>query len=446
MMTEEQEAEEHPVLECQHQHQHQQHQQHQQGEQEEQEEQGEQELEDESQATLIADDVAGERAVLQEMRNEIQELENDKSHHRKRLTELKNTKELAELTRTKLADPNATKKGGVKCGVTKGNGTPCDSAGRLDLQLFCGTHKAQATQPSFQVVLEAMGVSSISAALTRVDLRPLDELMKSTENETNRLKAELGELEKKAEKLAKQEKEKKEVVKKLRGPRVGQLYDILEREVQVRFSHRGGDFSMVGNDCRKALAQRDKFLRVLADKKEMHEKYQGLFTRLSSVVETLYRIEPLSLMTLSSAEKEALQPEDALEVPQEILDDGTSDLELEANVIRDLQSFFVNNFPGNPIPKQHLLCFHAVTFLESWLSLGMFAEQAIESLHAQMNSGVKRNRALGAQGAKEKTMQTTNLKFGVNVEALKLKKMSGRKRGPRTAGFGEGNGRKKSKI
>ena len=74
----------------------------------------------------------------------------------------------------------------------------------------------------------------------------------------------------------------------------------------------------------------------------------------------------------------------------------------------DLQSFYVQNFPNIPTPKQHMLAFHAPLFIQTWLSLGKFSEQAVESIHAVFNGGRRRYRSLGAEGAERKAIHRLN--------------------------------------
>ena len=71
----------------------------------------------------------------------------------------------------------------------------------------------------------------------------------------------------------------------------------------------------------------------------------------------------------------------------------------------------------------------------------MFAEQAIESIHAIVNKGKSTYRALGAEGAKEKTLHSINARFEEDPEAFKLRKHNGKKRRP----FGGGGPVKKNK-
>jgi len=67
-------------------------------------------------------------------------------------------------------------------------------------------------------------------------------------------------------------------------------------------------------------------------------------------------------------------------------DEGISEVDEAASALMDLHQYFLTNFERNPIPKQHFMAYHATDFLLQHLSLGMFAEQGVESAHAIFNT------------------------------------------------------------
>ena len=418
--------------------------------------------------------VLSERTELEEMQESLQETRNYQAYLQDLLATITASMEHAELLKEKLVNPNASKGGktGPRCGVKKGkDNLPCTNPGKLQSGLFCGTHAACATSEAFGDVLAKLHVANIAALLASTEDRTvqLTQYVLGKKGEMNEALYQLEVTKREVETLAKTEKEKKEVIKKLRGPRVAQLFKILEEEIGVMFSHRGGEFSMVGNCCRRALDRQTVFLRVIADQPDLFDKFSGLFQRMKAVVDILFQISPLRTIQLTAKEQGILEavktsrsseispvPASAPEAAPEAAASTTaspsapsppslalqmSELEHSVFVLEELQEFFVIHFNALPIPKQHFLCFHATQFLKRWLTIGMFAEQAIESIHAIVNKGKSTYRALGAEGAKEKTLHSINARFEEDPEAFKLRKHNGKKGRP----FGGGGPVKKNK-
>ena len=110
-------------------------------------------------------------------------------------------------------------------------------------------------------------------------------------------------------------------------------------------------------------------------------------------------------------------------------DEDMSELDLVCHSIRELQEYTTQNWTKLvPIPKQHLLVFHAPAFIEQWLSLGMFSEQAVESLHAMGNRLTKKFRNLGPEGSREKTTQRINGMYQCDRSSFKVKGRVGKRR------------------
>ena len=357
-------------------------------------------------------------------------------------TNLHATRTHALLLKEKLMNPKVAKKGGVQCGTLKGKDTdPCTSPGHLTSGLFCGTHKAHATSVAFATVMQCMNATSLGSLIATFGagtereeaVETLDELAGKKKNELNETELRRNALEKTLKEIEEKEKVQRLALKQLRGPRVTKLYEILEVDIGVRFSHRSGEFGMTGNECRKFLRQYEDVLAVVADQADLHAKYAGLFGRFSEIVGLLYRTSPFSTLGHYPGEEDLLQgkvPAQPLQLPER---EGPSEVDQIAEKFRDLQSFYVQNFPNIPTPKQHMLAFHAPRFIQTWLSLGMFSEQAVESIHAIFNGGRRRYRSLGAEGAERKAIHRLNQMYMANPKSFKNKGRIGkrRNRGPR---------------
>jgi len=79
--------------------------------------------------------------------------------------------------------------------------------------------------------------------------------------------------------------------------------------------------------------------------------------------------------------------------------------------IKDFHAHYLSNFPGNPLPKQHLLEAHATKFLRRWLSLGMMSEQGVEGVHALFNRSRVKFKSFGKEGSREKAVEYHNSKY-----------------------------------
>ena len=87
----------------------------------------------------------------------------------------------------------------------------------------------------------------------------------------------------------------------LRGASELELFRILEEDIKVKFTHRGGDFAMGGNDCRKVLKNHEKLVTILESDNDQ-ERFSGLFARLEASVDILYEIEPLQVVNFTVEE------------------------------------------------------------------------------------------------------------------------------------------------
>ena len=342
------------------------------------------------------------------------------------------------ILRTKLADAQVAKMGKVLCGAPKGKDRdPCTHPGHLTSNLFCGTHKAHATSVAFTAILQCLETTSVTTLIASFGpsrevkhhaVKKLDKLAEKKKHEMNESELRRNDLEKKLKALEEKEKAQRQVVKQLRGPRVTKLYDILEEEIGVRFSHRSGEFGMTGNECRKFLRHYEDALQVVEDKHELYDKYHGLFEKFSHIVGLLYRTSPFSTLGFYPGEEDILQqkiPALPLQLP---VFEGPIEVDEIANKFRELQTFYVHNFPNHPTPKQHMLAFHGPAFVQTWLSLGMFSEQAVESVHAMFNRSKKRYRNLGKEGAEHKAIYHLNLMYMSNRMSFKNKRRVGKRR------------------
>ena len=209
-----------------------------------------------------------------------------------------------------------------------------------------------------------------------------------------------------------------------------------------------------GMTVARCSKHRDAVVRVISDQAELHTAYSELFEKLDVVVECLYRVSPLSVLENLPGETDLLEntpgtsPDSsaaaassstaaASSAPASSSSESTSqETELEISeldfltlLIKDLQHSFIKSFPDlTPTPKQHLLCFHAVTFLQKWLSLGMFSEQAVESAHALFNKAKRKYRSLGQVGAGKFAISLINLRQTADRQSFKMKGKCGEKR------------------
>lgn len=417
---------------------------------------------EESEEALEGDDVAAEREELEGIQESLHQVRDVQTHLQNDISRCTIGIEYAELLSEKLKSPKVYKNGkdAVKCGVRKGkDNLPCANPGKLQYGLFCGVHAACVTSEGFEGIMKFLHVTGVPSLLASGQdyTAQIAQFVQEKQGETHAAKYHLEVSKREGETLAKEEKEKKEAVKKLRGRRVAQLFQSLEKDIGVMFSHRGGEFSMVGNCCRKVLDHQEKFLNNLKDQTELFEKYSGLFQRTKAIVDILFQITPFRVVKLTPAEQEILQaapnpapapapqsgpapnsdpnadvnpaPAPAPSIPSS--PSSISEVDFCVLLLQELQDYFVKEFPNlTPIPKQHFLCFHATEFLKRWLCTGMFAEQAIESIHAIMNRGVSKFRSFGVEGAHVKTIHSINARFEGDAEACKLRKLSGNKRRP----------------
>jgi hypothetical protein len=312
----------------------------------------------------------------------------------------------------------------ILCGVAKKKGDGhCDAPGVLHQGYFCGRHKSLAESDSFLKVKESL--MSIAPNFTQVVgfcLRSQSnrEQVVSTlqrfieQRKTAKINAENSSLKIRddIEKVQGDVKTQKEKVAKLRGARENLLHHILDNELKIHFTHRSGDFGMVGNDCRKVLGNHHLLMRTLEGHQDLQAAFGGLFSRLEAIVEMLYRIEPMSTVELNQEDETEHDGVDEDLEGATLEGDDLTELDLAVLMIRDLQTYYINNFPeSNPIPKQHFLVFHATKFLTRWLSLGMFAEQAVENTHSMFNTWRRRFRTLGPDGAWERAIEIHNSKY-----------------------------------
>ena len=89
-------------------------------------------------------------------------------------------------------------------------------------------------------------------------------------------------------------------------------------------------------------------------------------------------------------------------------------------VCRDLGRYFSQNFNRHPIPKSHILTFHAAQFMACWFSVGIFAEQGCEALHGTFNR-LRRKYRTCAGGILFAIKQQNN-RYAANPAAHKRKK------------------------
>ena len=210
-------------------------------------------------------------------------------------------------------------KEGVSCGVEKKNADGfCSAPGDLSQGLFCGRHKNLVSSPSFSEVLKALapfGQTLTQIVASRNDQKePVIQVLQTlvAQTEQHRLAAEVNALKFKdrIEVLQGEIKAQKEKVAKMRGAREAALYFILEKEIGIYLTHRSGEFGMVGNDCKKVLKKHSLLLETLHGHPALQAKYEGLFVKLESVAEILYRIEPLSTIVLKEDHIEEEQEEE----------------------------------------------------------------------------------------------------------------------------------------
>ena len=135
--------------------------------------------------------------------------------------------------------------------------------------------------------------------------------------------------------------------------------------------------------------------------------------------------------TQARAPEEAAAPDEDSEEQEEEQEEGDqntllpSDVELAVMIFQELQHFFVEHFDDQPIPKQHFLAFHATTFLENWLSLGMFAEQVVESVHAMFNALRRKYKMFGREGSWVQSQKFQNAMY--DCQGRHKRKGTGRK-------------------
>jgi hypothetical protein len=387
------------------------------------------------------DDVGKESETYQQVKERQEELKQEKSRLLDELANFTNMMDYAELLEGKLENPGLAKKGkeGVACGVPKGKeNEPCQNPGHLTNGLLCGTHKSRANSPAFLAVFDILTGNTFSSKIASVASNPalrrekvgvLKTLHLSTHNKQLLTKGTLEKTVKELEKVTEEEKAQRQVIRQMRGARVTKLHDLLEVTIGVRPTHRRGDFGMVGNDCRKVLKNIQVFLAVIQDKPQLHEKYTALFERLQFVVDMLYRISPLSVLTNLPGEFSILTDSESSDSDlNSDPDSGIREVDFVSLAFQELQSFTVKNFTFNPIPKQHILASHGPPFLGRWLSLGMFSEQAVESVHAIFNRLRKKYKNMGAEGAEHKALERVNAVYAADPKGFKVKGRIGKRR------------------
>jgi len=242
---------------------------------------------------------------------------------------------------------------------------------------------------------------------------------RSKELEIEKLKSEEEE-----KQLKKENEANKKEAKKSKGEREALLFDTLS-ELKANPTHHG-ELSFTGNNCWRVLRNRKELLGALflEEEKERKDVWEGLFEKLAVVGEILYRVPPFLAVPLKREEIEIIEgneqeqegkdqeeeqqeeEENQLqeeEVQEEELqeegyqseeEDDTDISELDAAIlaIEELHDYYLAHFEKDPIPKQHFLVSHATSFLLRNLSLGMFAEQGVESVHSTFNTCWRRYR------------------------------------------------------
>ena len=388
---------------------------------------------------------------LEELKKDSEDHRQDHENQLRKLATLKQQSDFIQLLEGKRNNK-------ATCGASTKKGT-CKSKAKPQYGYFCGHHQNVPTSPAATDVISAIGATLVQIVTNEEEGIP--KRLKDLEEKIEKERKETIKLQSRTDELWKQVKEKiktaTKLIQKIKGVREQRLFHILQERLGIRFTHRGGDFSTTGDQCRKILRNHVILLEAF-EKEDDHEvvaKFQGLFSRLEEIVEDIYQISPFSVVTLTDEEIDILEGQETVpecygdddggngldgnvdcgdgndnrnddndedsddnrndgdddddddEDEDEDDEDGDPDFcdlpektELDRVIekIRDLHRYFLTKFPDDPIPKQHFLVAHGTRFLRLWLSLGMFSEQAVESSHGNFNRLKRKYKSLGEKG------------------------------------------------
>jgi len=250
----------------------------------------------------------------------------------------------------------------------------CSSAGKHENEFLCGKHKGKGGErvnemKELKVELEErikkveknenllLDWKEMCINNSERTLDVLKIIILENNQELNQIKEHSQELEKTLQLKNQEQKDIEREFKLCRGKREICTFEVFE-QLGVSFQPLYGEFTMTGGSCKKLLEGSEKFLEVIQDKKDLHIKFKTLFESFCEIRRILYQIAPFKVEEIEEIKK----------------------------TLFEFGHFFCSNFLKNPIPKHHFLIFHVVAWLERYLSIGMFAEQGVESVHGVMNA------------------------------------------------------------
>ena len=265
--------------------------------------------------------------------------------------------------------------------------TVCTAAGKIEHGFLCGKHKGKDGKKGDEMLDLLNHISECVAKIEKVEITSnftvlMREKKQTTIQAIQTLSLQNEKEDKELEQLVKQKGEElkgkkveleiaEKELKKLKGKREERVWEIFEIQ-GIRFQPLYGEFTMTGGACKKLLEGSDKLVEVLDDKPELKQKFQQLFSKFREIRNLLYRIEPFSIITPSSLEIGIIE--------------GANEVEKVKEICFSFGNFYCEHFEKTPIPKHHFLVFHVPSFISKYLSIGMFAEQGIESLHGVLNA------------------------------------------------------------
>jgi len=202
------------------------------------------------------DEFAACKNELEQLIAKAEELKHDQEAVLQEAAAIARATSMATLWKVKISQ-EGTADGTLKCGETMKSGKICEAGGKASHGYFCGRHKESAESEEFQAVRAIVG-TSLAAALAsnpqqRVTIQnSLDIFLKESDNARVREEMKAMKVKEERKRVDSDRDMQKKTLAGLRGASELELFRILEEDIKVKFTHRGGDFAMGGMTAAKS--------------------------------------------------------------------------------------------------------------------------------------------------------------------------------------------------
>jgi len=131
----------------------------------------------------------------------------------------------------------------------------------------------------------------------------LEAYKKTKTQEKDRFTIEEMGLKEKQRKLKEEPEELKKKIRKVRGNREEELFEILTHQVKVKATHQG-ELSFNGNQCKRILERSHEIIQVFKEGEEdRKEKWKILLEKLEKAGKILFQITPFQAVGLTKEEE-----------------------------------------------------------------------------------------------------------------------------------------------